>query len=663
MHSEEHMKNDQLALNTLRGLSLDTITKAKSGHPGICLSSAPLIYTLYTRHLVASPSNPNWINRDRFILSAGHASALLYSLLHLCGYHIPLEQLQEFRQLDSLTPGHPEVGHTPGVDCTSGPLGQGLAQAVGFAIAETHLQAMYPEGQRLINHYTYVLCGDGCLEEGISQEAINLAGLFKLNKLILLYDRNDCTLDGPLSNSSSEDVQQRFLSAGWNVLLVEDGNNIEEIDKAITQAKLAKEKPTIIICHTIIGFGSPLAGTHESHGKAFSPEEVIRTKEKLGCPFVSFDVKPEVYQVFRDSFIKRGEEAYQHYEENLGIYALDYPKENKEFRESLNNDISCKVFKSGPAYEPGYKKATRDTSQEYLNLISETIPNLMGGSADVADSVKTHVKLFTDYSSKNRQGQNINFGIREFEMASIQNGILLHGGLRTYIGSFLVFADYMKPAIRMSSMERLPAIYLFSHDSLAVGEDGPTHQPIEQLTMLRTTPGVVVFRPADAIETGAAYRSALCSTDHPTCIILSRQALKNNPESSFEGTLKGGYIVSKEEKYADLTVIATGSEVNLAVEVKKLLGKEGIDIRIVSMPSIELFLKQPKNYQEEVLKNPYEKRVFLEMGKGDCLYRFAKHVISQDSFGSSAPAADVLNKFGFTPEAIKDRIKAILNQN
>lgn len=656
------MKNDQLALNTLRGLSLDMITKAKSGHPGICLSSAPLIYTLFTRHLVADPTHPNWINRDRFVLSAGHASAMLYSLLHLCGYSIPMDQLKEFRQLDSLTPGHPEVGHTPGVDATSGPLGQGIAQSVGLAVAETHLKAIYKEGDRLINHYTYVLCGDGCLEEGISQEAINLAGLWKLNRLVLLYDRNDCTLDGPLSNSSSENVQERFLSAGWNVLKVEDGNDIEEIDKAILLARKSKEKPTIIIFHTVIGYGSPLAGTHESHGKAFNAEEVMKTKENLNCPFTSFDVKPEVYQVFKDSFIKRGQEAYQRYEENSKIYAIDHPEEYREFERNLANDIRDRVFREGPSYEPGYKKATRDSSQDYLNLISENIRNLIGGSADVADSVKTHVRLFSDYSPNNRAGQNINFGIREFEMASVQNGILLHGGLRTYVGSFLVFADYMKPAIRMAAMEKLPAIYLFSHDSLAVGEDGPTHQPIEQLTMLRTIPDVVVLRPADAIETGASYALALNSTDHPTCIILSRQVLKNNPQSSFEGTMKGGYVVSKEKEKAQLTLIATGSEVNLAVDCQAELIKEGIDVRVVSMPSIELFLKQPEAYQEEVFSNPYEKRVFLEMGRGDALYRFSKNVISQDTFGSSAPAGDVLKKFGFIKENITEKLKEILSK-
>lgn len=656
------MKNDLLALNTLRGLSLDVITKAKSGHPGICLSAAPLVYTLYTRHLVADPNNPNWINRDRFILSCGHASALYYSLLHLCGYHITMEQLKEFRQLDSLTPGHPEVGHTPGVDCTSGPLGQGIAQSVGFAIAETHIPTLYKEGDRLLNHYTYVLCGDGCLEEGISQEAINMAGILKLNKLILLYDRNDCTLDGPLSNSSSEDIEQRFLSVGWNVLKVEDGNDIDAIDKAITQAKASKDKPTIIIAHTIIGYASPLEGTHDSHGKAFSISEVNKTKENLNCIFNSFDVSSDVYEVFKNTFIKRGIEAYKDYEEKERLYKIDHKEDFIAFKESLNNDISTKVFKQAPTYEDGYKEATRNVSEAYLNLISESIPNLMGGSADVADSVKTHVKTFSTYSSENRAGKNINFGIREFEMASIQNGILLHGGLRTYVGSFLVFADYMKPAIRMACMEKLPAIYLFSHDSLAVGEDGPTHQPIEHLTMLRTIPNIVVYRPSDAIETSAAYKVALSSTTTPTCIILSRQALKNNPESSFEKALKGGYVVSKEKERIDLTLIATGSEVNLACDVQKELLKDGIDLRIVSMPSIEIFLSQSQAYQDDVLSSPYEKRVFLEMGKGDCLYRFAKHVISQDTFGSSAPAKDVLNKFGFNVETISNKIKEILKK-
>lgn len=653
-------KYDEIALAALRGLSLDMIAKAKSGHPGMALSSAPLIYTLFTRHLVSDPEDPKWINRDRFVLSAGHASALLYATLHLAGYHIPLEQLEQFRQLGSITPGHPEYGHTPGIDATSGPLGQGIGQAVGMAFAEAHLQAIYPEGKRLCSHYTYVLCGDGCLEEGISQEAISLAGLQKLNKLILLYDKNDCTLDGPLSNSSIEDTKRRFEASGWNVLEVEDGNDIEEIDRAITLAKEAKNKPTIIICHTVIGYGSPLQGSSKSHGKAFSLEEVVKTKENLGHSFPAFQIPQEAYLAFQNSFEKRAKSSHEAYLKDMEEYKTKYPEEYERFFAFEGNDVSPYLFNGAPRYEEGFKDATRNTSQALLNIVAEELPNLFGGSADVAESVKTNVKSFTTFTSSNRAGQNINFGIREFAMSAVQNGILLHGGLRTYIGSFLVFADYMKSSIRMSAMEKIPAVYLFSHDSVAVGEDGPTHEPIEQLTMLRTIPDLTVYRPADAIECAASYRYAFASVDRPTCIILSRQNLFNNPGSSFEGALKGGYIVSKEQKECMLTLIATGSEVNTAVTIQKMLLSEGIDTRVVSLPAFDVFEKQGEAYKEEVFGVPYEKRVFLEMGKSDMLYKYAKHVFGIDSFGLSAPANDIINHLGYTPEVLAEKICALV---
>lgn len=654
------MKYDKTALAALRGTALDMICKAKSGHPGMALSSAPLVYTLFTRHLVSDPKDPSWINRDRFVLSAGHASALLYATLHLAGYDIPLDELKRFRQIGSLTPGHPEVGHTPGVDATAGPLGQGIAQAVGLAMAESHLKAIYEEGDRIIDHYTYVLCGDGCLEEGISQEAISIAGVEKLNKLILLYDFNNCTLDGPLSNSSIEDTKTRFQASGWNVLEVLDGNSIDEIDQAITLAKEAKEKPTVIICHTTIGYGSPLAGSNKSHGKAFNEAEVRTTKENLGCDFPPFDIPQEAYTAFKETFIKRGIQAHQRYEDSLLSYKRDHEEDYQRFISFKDNDVRSHIFSQAPIYDKGFKDATRNTSQNLLNLVALKLPNLFGGSADVAESVKTNVSTFTDFTPLNRKGQNINFGIREFAMAGIQNGILLHGGLRTYIGCFLVFSDYMKAAIRMAAMEHLPAIYLFSHDSIAVGEDGPTHQPIEQLTMLRSIPNVTVVRPADAIECAAAYNIAFTSTDRPTCIILSRQNLRNNDLSSFDGTKKGGYVVSYEKERCDYTLIATGSEVNLAIDVQKRLLNDNIDTRVVSLPAFDLFDKQSQEYQDEVMNNKFCKRVFIEMGKGDCLYKYARHVISIDSFGLSASANDVINSLGFDTESIYQKVKDII---
>jgi transketolase len=657
------MKFDKIAVNALRGLSLDMITKANSGHPGICLSSAPLVYTLFSRHLIADPNDPNWFNRDRFVLSAGHGSALLYSLLHLCGYSIPLDQLKQFRQIDSLTPGHPEVGHTPGVDATAGPLGQGIAQAVGMAMAEAHLASIYPDGKRLVNHYTYCLCGDGCLEEGISQEAISIAGLQKLNKLVLLYDRNDCTLDGPLTNSSIEDVKGRFEAANWNVLLVRDGNDVDEIDRAITLAKQAIEKPTIIICHTIIGYGSSLAGKNASHGKPFSPEEVVKTKENLGYNYGPFEIPQEAYDAFKETFIDRGHKAHQDYNQACLAYEKDHPNDYHRFNDLMNNDVKKYLFTNAPTYEPNYKESTRNESHAFLELISTEIPNLFGGAADVASSVKTSIKSFTDFTPANRKGQNINFGIREFAMASIQNGILLHGGLRTYVGSFLVFSDYMKAAIRMAAMEKLPAIYLFSHDSIAVGEDGPTHQPIEQLTTLRSIPGLTVYRPADAIETSASYNVAFSSTSRPTAIILSRQGLVNNPGSSFEGAKNGGYVISREKNQAILTLIATGSEVNKAIEIQKALLSEGIDTRVVSLPCFDRFDKLNPTIQDEIFSLPYDKRVFIEMGKTDGLYKYAKYALGIDDYGSSGPADEVIAKYRFTTKDLTDKILDILRHN
>jgi len=657
------MRYDKLALAVLRGLSLDMITKAKSGHPGIALSAAPLLYTLYTRHLVSDPAHPGWINRDRFVLSAGHGSALLYANLHLAGFALPMDQLKAFRQLGSLTPGHPEVGHTPGVDATSGPLGQGIAQAVGMAMAEAHLQALYPEGERIVSHYTYCLTGDGCLEEGISQEAISLAGIQKLNKLILLYDRNDCTLDGPLSNSSVEDVEGRFLAAGWNVLKVADGNDVDEIDKAIALAKTSRSRPTLILCHTVIGYGSPLAGTHQSHGKPFSPEEVVKTKENLGYAFPAFEVPEEAYLAYRETFQERGKKAYEAYEKEFSDYRKKFPDEADRFLAFKENDVRPFLFKDAPTYPEGYKESTRNESQAFLNLLSGELPNLMGGSADVADSVKTHVASFSDFTPSNRKGQNVNFGIREFAMASAQNGLLLHGGLRTYVGCFLVFSDYMKPAIRMAAMERLPAVYLFSHDSVAVGEDGPTHQPIEQLSMLRTIPNLTVFRPADAVETAAAYSVAFSSLNRPTAIILSRQGLRNNAGSSFEGAKKGGYVVSYEKgEKPEYTILATGSEVNLAIDLQEALLPKGIDVRVVSLPAFDLFDENPAAYREETLAVPYEKRFFLEMGKSDLLYKYAAHPFGIDTFGTSAPAQDAERKMGYSLESILERFLAVIGK-
>ena len=576
-------KIDELSVATIRSLCIDEINKANSGHPGMALGSAPILYTLWTRHLVADPKDPEWFNRDRFVLSAGHASALLYAMLHLSGYEVSMDDIKQFRQLGSLTPGHPEYHWTKGVDATSGPLGQGIAQAVGMAMAEESVRANYVDGERIMNHYTYVLCGDGCLQEGISQEAISLAGHQKLNKLILFYDANQVTLDGALDLSFSEQVKARFIASEWNVLEVADGNDIEAIDKAIQEAKASKDKPTMILIHTIIGYGSAKQGTSKVHGSPLGAEDGKNAKVNVyGFDHEDFFVPEEVRKQFADTFMARGAKAHEDYNKAFAAYSEKHPTDAARFSELIKLDVSSYLPKALPDFVAGSSISTRVASGKALNAYMLNLPNLIGGSADVAGSVMTKLDGGIDFVKGHRDGHNINWGIREFAMASAQNGMLLHGGVRTYVGCFAVFADYMKAAIRMAALSHLPAIYLFSHDSIAVGEDGPTHQPIEQLAMLRSIPNMCVIRPADERETYAAWREALRTTDHPVALILSRQNLPLLEGSSAEGVTKGAYVVSKEEKKAQLELIATGSEVSLAVSAQKMLKEEGIDVRVIS---------------------------------------------------------------------------------
>lgn len=654
------MKSSILSVNCIRSLCIDTINKAKSGHPGMALGSAPILYTLFTRHLKADPNNPQWINRDRFVLSAGHASALLYVILHLCGYGISIDDLKKFRQLDSITPGHPEIHVTPGVDASSGPLGQGIAQAVGIALAEQSLKALYPSSNQIFDHYTYCLCGDGCLQEGISQEAISFAGHQKLNKLILLYDANNVTLDGGLDLSFSEDVKKRFIASEWNTIEVKDGNDIEAIDQALINAKVST-KPTLIMVHTIIGYGSANQGTCKVHGSPLGEADGLAAKKSYGYNFGEFEVPAEVKKDFENSFIKRGVEAYSTWKEQYDNYSKKFPQEAKLIASTMDNQCSTNLYQENTIYEVGYKEASRQTSKTILNLLHENIHNLIGGSADVAGSVYTKIDGGKYFTPSDRSGRSINFGIREFAMASIQNGMLLHGGLRTYVGCFLVFADYLKPAIRMAALSHLPAIYLFSHDSIAVGEDGPTHQPIEQLAMLRSIPNVEVYRPCDANEVAAAYKMMLSQNDHPCCIALTRQALPVLAGTSSKDVEKGGYIVSKEiGNKPQLTIIASGSEVSLAVEAQVKLINKGIDVRVVSMMCQERFLKQDPIYIKETLGVEYSKRIAVEMLTSFGWHRFAPHVMSIDEFGASAPANDVINKFNFTADELVRRIEEIL---
>lgn len=654
------MKTSSLSVACIRSLCIDVINKAKSGHPGMALGSAPILYTLFTRHLKADPSHPNWINRDRFVLSAGHASALLYVMLHLSGYEVSMEDLKKFRQLDSITPGHPEVHLTPGVDASAGPLGQGIAQGVGLAVAEQSLKAMYADSKQIFDHYTYVLCGDGCLQEGISQEAISFAGHQKLNKLILIYDANNVTLDGGLDLSFSEDVKKRFEASEWNVIEVKDGNDVDAIDTALVKAK-ASSKPTLVMVHTIIGYGSKNQGSSKVHGAPLGDEDGLKAKESYGYNYPPFEVPEEVKKDFYEHFTKRGEDAYAKWHKNYENYCLTHQKEAKQIESSLNNSVETELFNENPVVEVGFKEASRNTSRTILNLMHQNIHNLIGGSADVAGSVYTTIKDGKYFTPEDRSGRSINFGIREFAMAAIQNGMLLHGGVRTYVGCFMVFADYLKPAIRMAALSHLPAVYLFSHDSIAVGEDGPTHQPIEQLAMLRSIPNVEVYRPCDANEVATAYRLMFKQTDHPCCIALTRQAMPVLPGTFTKDVEKGGYVVSKEVgDKPQFTIIASGSEVSLAVEAQAKLINEGIDVRVVSMMCQELFLKQDPSYIKETLGVDYGHRIAVEMLSGFGWHRFAPHVMSIDTFGASAPANDVINKFNFTSDELVRRIKEII---
>lgn len=657
--AKDQERLDALSVGALRALSIDEINKANSGHPGMALDAAPILYALYRDHLVSDPAHPNWIRRDRFVLSAGHASALLYAMLHLTGFGLGMDDLKQFRQLGSRTPGHPEVGVTPGVDASAGPLGQGIGQAVGMAMAERSLSSRFPDGEKLFGHYTYCLCGDGCLEEGISQEAISLAGHLRLNKLILFYDQNGSTLDGPTSNSLSEDVRIRFLASEWNVIVVKDGNNGKAISKAIAKAKKSILYPTMILVKTTIGYGSEKAGTNKVHGAPLGEEDGRHAKAVYGYEYPEFTVPDEVYKNFKDTFGFRGEQAYATYQNIVADYAKEHPSDYAIYQDALAGNVE-KYLPEAPSFLEESKDSTRNVSGRYVASLQAKCPLILGGSADVAGSVKTAVPGDPGFSFEHPEAKNVNWGIREFAMAAANNGILLHGGLRTYEGSFFVFADYFKPAIRMACLEKVPAIFLLSHDSVAVGEDGPTHQPIEQLPMLRCIPGLVTIRPADAKETFGAWGAALKSKDHPTAILLSRQALPLLEGTSIAGVSQGAYCVYPSEKKPDLQILATGSEVSLAIEAAKILAESKIRAEVVSFPSWELFEKQGEDYKNGVLRLPYEKRVSLEMCSTFGWAKYAKYSIGIDTFGASGKGPEVAAYFGFTPEKVAAKILSML---
>ena len=653
------MKYDSLCVSAIRALVIDTINRSNSGHPGMALDSAPLLYTLYSRFMNADPSDPTWIGRDRFVLSAGHASALLYSVLHLAGYRVSLDDMKSFRQLDSKTPGHPEYGVTEGVDCGAGPLGQGFAQAVGMALAETHLRGMYPGSEKIFGHYTYCLVGDGCVEEGVAFEAAALAGKLKLNRLIAFYDNNQSTLDGPSSWTLECDVGARFKALGWNFIHVEDGNDIEALSSAIEAARKS-DRPTLIQMDTLIGYGSFKQGDHSTHGSPLGLEDGEHAKEVYGWTYPPFEIPDQVYETFRETFLARGKKARESWNEEWKRYSNEHPEEAFQIELSLRNDTSYLVFDKGPSELEGKPLATRDISQSLLNLVQEELPFLIGGTADLESSVKTKIKGAVDYSPEHPEGTVIRYGIREFAMAAIANGIALHGGLRTYCGTFLVFSDYLKAAIRMSALQKLPVVYLLSHDSIAVGEDGPTHEPVEQLAMLRSIPELRVFRPADLTECAAAYREAFTAKDHPTAIILSRQKLAVLSDSSMGGTLRGGYVVSKEKEKGSLTLLASGSEVGLCIEAQTKLLEGGIDTRVVSVPDLTAFLNQGRDYVEKTIGNPRDRRLYVEMASPYGPSALADETMCISSFGYSAPADKVLERMGFTVDNVVSRVKSIL---
>ena len=659
---------DLLAINTIRTLSIDAIEKANSGHPGLPMGAAPMAYTLWTKQMRHNPQNPKWYNRDRFVLSAGHGSMLLYSLLHLGGYGLEMEEIKKFRQWDSKTPGHPEYGHTVGVEATTGPLGQGIAMSVGMAMAERHLAGTYnKEGHEIVDHYTFALCGDGDLMEGVASEAISLAGHLQLEKLIVLYDSNDISLDGDLEKSFSGNVQKRFESNGWNYLKVQDGTDIEEINKAIEQAKANKGKPTLIEVKTVIGFGSPnKSGKADSHGAPLGTDEVLLTKAAYEWAHEPFHVPEEVYETFKAAADVQGVQAENDWNAKFEAYKAQYPELAEQFVKAMNNELPADYDAEIPVYETGKSVATRSSSGEVINALAKKVPSFFGGSADLAGSNKTTMKGAGDFSPENYAGRNIWFGVREFAMGAALNGMALHGGVNVFGGTFFVFSDYVRPAIRLSALMGLPVTYVFTHDSIAVGEDGPTHEPVEHLASLRAMPNLSVIRPADANESAEAWRIAVTSKSTPTVLVLSRQNLPviDAPiETVREGVQKGAYVISPATKETpDAILIATGSEVSLAVEAQKALLADGIDASVVSMPSMDRFEQQSAEYKESVLPKAVTKRLAIEMGASLGWHKytgFEGDVLAIDKFGASAPGELVMEKYGFTVENVVSKVKAL----
>ena len=653
----------QKSVNAIKVLGVDAINKAKSGHPGVVMGAAPMAYSLFTKHLRVNPKKTDWINRDRFVLSAGHGSMLLYSLLHLSGFEdVSLEEVKNFRQWGSKTPGHPEFGHTKGIDATTGPLGQGISTAVGMALAERYLAAKYnKEGYDLFDHYTYVICGDGDIMEGVASEASSFAAVQKLNKLVVLYDSNDICLDGETKDAFSENVRARYEAYGWNTILVEDGANVDAVSAAIEQAKKS-DKPTLIEVKTIIGAGSPnRQGTNGVHGAPLGDEETALFRKEIGWENEPFDIPADVYADFKANVADRGENEYAKWEKLYADYKVKFPELAKELEEALTREDIKHLSKESFSFKNvGEAQATRNSSQDAINSVAAVLPTFFGGSADLSHSNMTFIKGDGLQDDEHRTERNVQFGVREFAMATVLNGLTLHGGVRVFGGTFFVFSDYLKAALRLSALQNLPVTYVFTHDSIAVGEDGPTHEPIEHLASLRTIPNTYVFRPADATEAQAAWYLSQKTNDKPTSIVLTRQNLPILENSSFEKVAKGAYVVHETAADFDTILIATGSEVALAIDVARELEKDGSKVRVVSMPSVELFEEQSKEYKEELLPLNVRRRVSLEMGNSALWYKYVGLdglAIGIDKFGASAPANKVIEEYGFTVEAVVEKIK------
>lgn len=656
---------ENMSVNAIRVLAADAVQKANSGHPGLPLGSAAMAYELWANHMNHNPADPKWFNRDRFILSGGHGSTLLYSLLHLFGYGLTKEDLASFRQWGSLTPGHPEYGHTVGVEATTGPLGAGMGMAVGMAVAEAHLAAVFnKENYPVVDHYTYVLGGDGCMMEGISSEAFSLAGTLGLSKLIVLYDSNKISIEGGTDIAFTEDVRKRFEAFGFQTLVVEDGNNIEEIGKAIEEAKADKTRPTMITVKTKIGYGCPAKeGKASAHGEPLGADNVAALKKNLGWPSQEpFYVPDEVYANYKEK-AKKGAQAEEAWNKLFADYCKVYPEMKKLWDEYFDENAADKVLNDENFWSYEDKpQATRNLSGIQINKLKNILPNLMGGSADLAPSTKTYMSDMGDFSKDNYAGRNMHFGVRELAMTAIGNGMMLHGGLHAFVSTFFVFSDYVKPMARLSAIMGVPLTFVLTHDSIGVGEDGPTHEPIEQLAMFRSLPNFTVYRPCDATETAAAWAYAVTSKKTPTALVLTRQNLPQIPGSS-KDALKGAYVIADSSKNEpDAILIASGSEVSLAVDAKAELIKDGIDVRVVSMPSMDVFEQQSDEYKESVLPKSVRKRVAIEALSD---FGWGKYVgldgayVTMHSFGASAPAATLFKEFGFTVENVVKTVKSL----